>query len=69
VREARAFGADAILLMASVLDAARLKGFHELALELGGHAAHLAKRKPHLAQHARQFLRPDHDERDDADNQ
>lgn len=35
VREARAFGADAILLMASVLDAARLKGFHELALELG----------------------------------
>jgi indole-3-glycerol phosphate synthase len=35
VREARAFGADAILLMASVLDAARLKGFHELAMELG----------------------------------
>jgi len=35
VREARAFGADAILLMASVLDPARLKGFHELALELG----------------------------------
>jgi indole-3-glycerol phosphate synthase len=35
VREARAFGADAILLMASVLDGARLRGFHELALELG----------------------------------
>lgn len=35
VREARAFGADAILLMASVLDAARLNGLHELALELG----------------------------------
>jgi indole-3-glycerol phosphate synthase len=35
VREARAFGADAILLMASVLDAARLKGFYELTLELG----------------------------------
>ena len=35
IREARAFGADAILLMASVLDAARLKGFHELVLELG----------------------------------
>jgi indole-3-glycerol phosphate synthase len=35
IREARAFGADAILLMASVLDAARLQGFHELALELG----------------------------------
>jgi indole-3-glycerol phosphate synthase len=35
IREARAFGADAILLMASVLDATRLKGFHELALELG----------------------------------
>jgi indole-3-glycerol phosphate synthase len=35
VREARAFGADAILLMASVLDPARLKGFQELALELG----------------------------------
>lgn len=35
IREARAFGADAILLMASVLDAPRLKGFHELVLELG----------------------------------
>lgn len=35
IREARAFGADAVLLMANVLDAARLKGFHELALELG----------------------------------
>jgi indole-3-glycerol phosphate synthase len=35
VREARAFGADAVLLMASVLDEARLKGFYELTLELG----------------------------------
>jgi indole-3-glycerol phosphate synthase len=35
IREARAFGSDAILLMASVLDAARLKGFYELSLELG----------------------------------
>jgi indole-3-glycerol phosphate synthase len=35
IREARAFGADAVLMMASVLDAARLKGFHELVLELG----------------------------------
>ena len=35
IREARAFEADAVLLMASVLDAARLKGFHELVLELG----------------------------------
>ena len=35
IREARAFGADAILLMASVLDASRLKGFHDLTLELG----------------------------------
>lgn len=35
VREARAFGADAILLMANVLDAARLRGFHDLARELG----------------------------------
>ncbi len=35
IREARAFGADAVLLMASVLDSARLRGFHELALELG----------------------------------
>lgn len=35
VREARAFGADAVLLMASVLDAARLRGFHDLARELG----------------------------------
>lgn len=35
IREARAFGADAILLMANVLDAARLSGFHDLARELG----------------------------------
>jgi len=35
IREARAFGADAVLLMASVLDAPRLKGFHQLVLELG----------------------------------
>lgn len=35
VREARAFGADAILLMANVLDASRLHGFHDLARELG----------------------------------
>lgn len=35
VREARAFGADAVLLMANVLDAARLRGFYELARELG----------------------------------
>lgn len=35
IREARAFGADAILLMANVLDAPRLRGFHDLAQELG----------------------------------
>lgn len=35
IREARAFGADALLLMASVLDGARLKGFYELTRELG----------------------------------
>jgi indole-3-glycerol phosphate synthase len=35
IREARAFGADAILLMANVLDAPRLAGFHDLARELG----------------------------------
>ena len=35
VREARAFGADAILLMANVLDPPRLRGFYELARELG----------------------------------
>lgn len=35
VREARAFGADAVLLMANVLDAARLSGFYDLARELG----------------------------------
>jgi indole-3-glycerol phosphate synthase len=35
IREARAFGADAVLLMANVLDAARLKGFYHLARELG----------------------------------
>ncbi len=35
IREARAFGADAILLMANVLDGPRLRGFHDLAQELG----------------------------------
>lgn len=35
IREARAFGADAILLMANVLDQARLSGFYDLARELG----------------------------------
>ncbi|PWU10959.1 MAG: indole-3-glycerol-phosphate synthase TrpC, partial [Verrucomicrobia bacterium] len=35
IREARAFGADAILLMANVLDAPRLRGFSDLAHELG----------------------------------
>ena len=35
VREARAFGADAILLMANVLDQARLQGFYDLTRELG----------------------------------
>ena len=35
IREARAFGADSVLLMANVLDASQLKGFHELASELG----------------------------------
>ena len=35
IREARAFGADAILLMASVLDGPQLKGFYDLTRELG----------------------------------
>ena len=35
VREARAFGADAVLLMANVLDSARLSGFYDLTRELG----------------------------------
>lgn len=35
IREARAFGADAVLLMANVLDATRLAGFYDLTRELG----------------------------------
>lgn len=35
IREARAFGADAVLLMASVLDSAQMIGFYELTRELG----------------------------------
>jgi indole-3-glycerol phosphate synthase len=34
VREARAFGADAVLLMVNVLDPARLTGFYDLTREL-----------------------------------
>jgi len=34
IREARAFGADAVLLMANVLDRPRLKGFYDLVREL-----------------------------------
>ena len=35
ILEARAHGADAILLMANVLDATQLRDFHQIALELG----------------------------------
>ena len=35
IREARAFGADAVLLMANVLDSTRLAGFYDLTRELG----------------------------------
>lgn len=35
IREARAYGADAILLMANVLDQARLQGYYDLTRELG----------------------------------
>jgi indole-3-glycerol phosphate synthase len=35
IREARAFGADAVLLMANVLDRPRLAGFFDLVRELG----------------------------------
>lgn len=35
IREARAFGADAVLLMANVLDSARMAGFLDLVHELG----------------------------------
>jgi len=35
IREARAFGADAVLLMANVLDSARMSGFLDLVHELG----------------------------------
>jgi len=43
--------------------------FMELVLELGGHAAQLAHPLPKRAQHPRQLLRPDRDQRDDADDQ
>lgn len=35
IQEARAFGADAVLLMANVLDAGRLRGLYDFARELG----------------------------------
>ena len=43
-------------------------GFHELALELGRHAPHLANRLADGAHHARQILRRDHRQSDDPDN-
>jgi hypothetical protein len=39
----------------------------ELVLELGGHAAQLRHPLPERAQHGRELLRPDRDQRDDAD--
>lgn len=49
IREARAFGADAILLMANVLDRARLAGFYDLARELGMEALFEVHEEPELA--------------------
>jgi hypothetical protein len=43
-------------------------GFLELALEFGGHLARLAHPLPDHAQHARQFLRADGDQRDNRDD-
>ena len=45
------------------------QGFLELALEFVGHAPHLGQRLADRAQHAGQFLRPDGDQRDDADEE
>ncbi len=42
--------------------------FLELALEFGGHLARLAHPLPDHAQHARQFLRADGDQRDNRDD-
>ena len=44
-------------------------GFLELALKFGRHAAQLRHPLPDRAQHSRQFLRPDRDQRDDADDE
>ena len=52
-----------------VLKVGLLHGVHELALELAGHAAQARDHLADLAHHARQILGPDHDERDDADDQ
>jgi len=49
VMEARAFGADALLLMASVLDSARLRGFYDLARELGMQALFEVHNREELA--------------------
>ena len=43
-------------------------GFHELALELGRHAPHLADCLADSAHHARQILRRNHRQSDDPDN-
>ncbi|GAB4167038.1 MAG: indole-3-glycerol phosphate synthase TrpC [Terrimicrobiaceae bacterium] len=50
VREARAFGADAVLLMANVLDSARLAGFYDLARELGMEALFEVHEEAEIAQ-------------------
>ena len=55
-------------ILLEIRDIGFLHRIHELALEFGSHAPHFADELAHLAQHARQFLRPNENQRDNANH-
>ncbi len=58
----------ALQILADIGEVGLTHRVHELALELGRHAAHAPSHLADLAQNARQILGRNRDERDDADD-